>query len=232
MRPKANGEKRLILNLKSLNKYIITKHFKLEDHRTVAGLINGNCFMCTIDMKDAYFLISVYKPHRKYLRFEFMEQIYQYSCMPFGRNCAPLVFTKLMKPIIANLRSKNYKSVLYLDDFLLLGDSYSKCLENTKVTIKLLEELGFIINYNKSCIIPKQKIVYLGFPYDSTDMSISLSPEKRIKIIKLLNKFSINSSFENKEADAESRTLSKETEWSLCNEAYRKIIAEFRHFRI
>lgn len=33
---KSNGEKRFILNLKQLNKYVLAPHFKMEDYRTAS----------------------------------------------------------------------------------------------------------------------------------------------------------------------------------------------------
>nr|CAH7758966.1 unnamed protein product [Callosobruchus chinensis] len=57
--------------------------------------------------------------------------LYEYNyCMPFGINCAPFVFTKLMKPPLAFLRGKGLPSVLYLDDFLLLGRTLEDCRDN------------------------------------------------------------------------------------------------------
>ncbi|XP_045497532.1 uncharacterized protein LOC123695669 [Colias croceus] len=101
---KPNGDKRFILNLKCLNKFIETKHFKMEDYRTASKLITPNCFMATIDLKDAYFLVPVNKMHRKYLRFEYDGVLYEFNCLPFGLCTAPFVFTKLLKPIFEFLR--------------------------------------------------------------------------------------------------------------------------------
>ena len=58
--PKPVGSCRLILNLKELNKFIKTQHFKLEDRRTVLKLISPYCFMATLDLKDAYNLVSAF----------------------------------------------------------------------------------------------------------------------------------------------------------------------------
>lgn len=83
--------------------------------------------MCTIDIKDAYFLIPISEKHRKYLRFYFEGQIYEYNCMPFGLNVAPWLFTKLMKPIMTRLTEMGFISVIYLDDILLFGNTYREC---------------------------------------------------------------------------------------------------------
>lgn len=61
---KSNGEKRFILNLKQLNQFITPPNFKMEDYRTAKKkMISSNSFMTTIDIKDAYFLISIDKRH-------------------------------------------------------------------------------------------------------------------------------------------------------------------------
>ncbi|KAJ8978473.1 hypothetical protein NQ317_017001 [Molorchus minor] len=111
--PKPDGSNRLILNLKQLNKYIHTKRFKLEYHKLVRKLISPNCFMAVIDLKDAYYLIPL-KSHRKYYRSKYEDKSY---------NTAPFVFTKLMKPLLAKLRTSNFLSVVYLHDFLLTDKS-------------------------------------------------------------------------------------------------------------
>lgn len=93
--PKPNEKFRLILNLKRLNKFIKKYHFKLEDGRTVTRLMSCACFMGSIDLKDAYYLIPISENHRKYLRFEFQGQLYEYLVLPFVLSVAPFVFTNL-----------------------------------------------------------------------------------------------------------------------------------------
>lgn len=57
--PKADETFRFVLNLKKLNKFILTKHFKLEDGRTAEKLISKNDFLAKIDLENAYFLIPI-----------------------------------------------------------------------------------------------------------------------------------------------------------------------------
>lgn len=102
--PKPNGKFRFILNLKNLNKFITTDHFKIEDLRTVLKLITKNCYMSKIDLKDAYYLIKIHPYSRKFLRFQFEQELYEFNVLPFGLSTAPYIFTKIMKPIIRLLR--------------------------------------------------------------------------------------------------------------------------------
>lgn len=178
--PKPNGRTRFILNLKSLNKSISTKHFKLEDLRTAINLINKGCFMSTIDLKDAYFLIPIHSDHKKYLRFQFDGKLFQFNVLPFGLNTAPFVFTKIMKPVISLLRSCGFLSTIYLDDILLISNTYESCASEVSYTISLLQSLGFIINKEKSTLNPKTNCKFLGFIIDTDKLHVSL-PDEKIK---------------------------------------------------
>nr|CAI5867276.1 unnamed protein product [Callosobruchus analis] len=86
---KSNGKARFILNLKELNYFIETPHFKIEDYRSVLKLITQNSFLASIDMKDAYYMVPVHNSSRKYLRCFFDGKRCQFNCVPFGLNIAP-----------------------------------------------------------------------------------------------------------------------------------------------
>ena len=68
--------------------------------------------------------------------------------------------------------------MFYIEDTLLLGDSYDECFANVKQTADLLDSLGFTIHPRKSVFQPAQDIVFLGFILDSKDMSVRLTPSQ------------------------------------------------------
>lgn len=185
--PKSNGGHRFILNLKQLNKLVSNSHFKMEDHRTASKMIPNQGFMATIDLKESYLLVPINTSHRKYLRFQFEDinsQVltYEFNAMPYGLSSAPRTFTKIMKEVVSHLRYRGFKSVIYLDDILCIGDSFDDCLRNVTETLRLLNCLGFIVNNDKSCLHPQQCCKFLGFMYNSVDMTISLPLQKRNNI--------------------------------------------------
>lgn len=184
--PKSNGDKRFILNLKKLNKHILTQHFKMEDFRTASRLMSPNCYMLNLDLKEAYFLVPIHDDHKKYLRFKFKDNLFEFTALPFGLCTAPYLFTKLLKPVAALLRSQGLLSAIYLDDFLCLAGSYKNCLQNAMQTISLLCRLGFLINYEKSNLVPSKICKFLGFLFNSENMCLELPPEKKQKIFDLV----------------------------------------------
>lgn len=111
IRPKKDGSFRLILNLKQLNESVEYHHFKMENLKNAITLMTPNCFMASIDLKDAYYSVSVSESHRKYLRFIWKNQLFQFTCFPNGLSSAPRIFTKILKPVYATLRSQGHENV-------------------------------------------------------------------------------------------------------------------------
>lgn len=187
--PKSSGGYRFVINLKQLNQFIAAPHFKMEDIRSALSIIRQNDFLAVLDQKDAYHKIAICYRSRKYLRFRWKSKLYQFTCLPFGLNVAPWLFTKIMKPVLAKLRSDGLLSVSYLDDCLLIGRNLEECENNIQVTINTFKSLGLELNYKKSQIIPAQKARYLGFILDSSTMNISIPNERKEKVLGICHRF-------------------------------------------
>lgn len=186
---KSDGvNKRFILNLKQLNKFIYAPHFKLEDIRTALKLVSNGCFLAKIDLRDAYYAINIDHQSRKFLCFDFKGKIYQFTCLPFGLSIAPYIFTKIMKPIIAHLRKQGISCVIYLDDLLLLGKSREECQLAVTISTSLLSSLGFTVNLEKSSLNPSHFCTFLGFVLNSKNMTVELPMAKRKKLLSFLHK--------------------------------------------
>lgn len=102
---------------------------------------------------------------------------------------ASLVFTKIVKPIVNWLRARNAKIVVYLDDFLIFGKTIQECLEFLHLTANLLTYLGFIINWKKSEVKPSRLCKFLGMNINSSNMTLELPMDNRLKIKQLLESF-------------------------------------------
>ena len=124
---KKTGDMRPVINLKPLNQYIQNIHFKMENIQMALNLISPEDFMVSLDLKDAYFSIPIFSLHRKYLRFIWKNQRYEFTCLPFGYSLAPRVFTKVFKPIVSHLRLHGLRIIIFLDDILLVASSKQEC---------------------------------------------------------------------------------------------------------
>ena len=138
LRDKKDGSHRLILNLKGLNKSIIYHHFKMDTLSSVVSLMRPNCFMATIDLKDAYYSVPVCVKHQKFLKFHWKGNYYKFTCFPNCLCCCPRKFTKLIKPIHSSLRLQGHIIAGLIDDNYNQGDTYKECLNTVLATVKLM----------------------------------------------------------------------------------------------
>lgn len=99
-----------------------------------------------------------------------------------GLASAPRVFTKLMKPVVGMLRKTGVRLIVYLDDILIMAESKQFVNQHAQLVLGTLENLGFVVNYEKSVMIPSPQMEFLGFLVDSTTMTLALPREKVRKI--------------------------------------------------
>ena len=133
----------MILNLKELNSFVEYEHFKMESLCSVTDMMTPNCYMASIDIKDAYYTVPIALEHQKYLKFAWRDTLYQYTCLPNGLSSAPRIFTKIMKLVFQTLRKQGHMSSSYIDDCYLQGETYNECADNVDVSTSRLKQLGF-----------------------------------------------------------------------------------------
>ncbi len=86
-------------------------------------------------------LLDNWCSRRQYLRFIWQGQTYQFQALPFGLCTVPRVFRKLLKPVIAFLRTRNVRPLIYLDDILIVGSDINVLQDHTNLVLKLLQSL-------------------------------------------------------------------------------------------
>ena len=180
--PKAGGKLRPCLNLRRLNQFVPNETFKMEGMNTVQQLIRPNCWMASLDIRDAYLHVAIHRNSVDLLRFVCDGQHWRCRAMIFGASVAPRIFTRLMKTLIAPLRDEGMLLVSYIDDCLLLAESEAECRQAFWRLSRWLESFGLLINYEKSEPTPTHRIKYLGFVIDSRAMTFTLPNEKLIKL--------------------------------------------------
>ena len=181
---KKDGGNRPVVNLKPLNQYITYEHFKMEGIHMLRDLLKLGDWLVKIDLKDAYLTVPILINHQKYLRFLWKDSMLEFACLPFGLASAPRVFTKLMKPVVALLRQQGIRLIIHLDDILIMAESSDLVLHQAASALNLLESLGFIVNYEKSHLVPTQEIEFLGLLVNSKNLTLILPGEKLRKIRK------------------------------------------------
>ena len=177
----------MTLNFKNLNQTLEYDHFKIETIHSAAHLIQQNHCILEIDLKDACYSVEILEEHRKDLKFFARSKLLKFIVLPNGLSSGPRKFKKLTKPPIAALRLEGIIIAFYVDDFIILGETYEECLTGSIKTIKMFPCLGFLIYPDKTNFLPAQKITYQGFIFDSVNMLLSVTDDKKNGIQKSCN---------------------------------------------
>jgi hypothetical protein len=176
--PKRNGGFRPVFNLRTLNQFVLSPHFKMESLQQVIKLIHQKDFFTSIDLTDAFLHILVHKNSRRFLRFHWEGRTFQFRTAPFGLSVVPWLFTRLTKPVLLWARRLGIRISAYLDDWILIASTKEQALYQTDLVLCQLRQLGWLINLKKSNLQPSQTLDHLGFQLDSQSMTIRLPGTK------------------------------------------------------
>ena len=128
--------------------------------------------MCTMDIKDMFLHVPIHKSFRKFLRFSWLGKLFEWQVLPFGLRCSPRVVTKILKPVMAFIRTTfSILVTIYIDDILVQASSAEEAHKNAKIVALILMALGWSLNWEKSSFVPCQEILHLGFMINTKNMT-------------------------------------------------------------
>ena len=125
--------------------------------------------------------MPVAQEERKFLRFLWEGQMFQFVALPNDLASAPRIFTKILTPVDAKLRESEHECFPYIDDSFVVADTVKKCQETVKILCQQLDKLGFVIHRERLVIRLTQNLIFFGFHLDSREMKVSPTEEKRQK---------------------------------------------------
>lgn len=169
----------------SINNHMQTTcdSFKYKTIDQVVSMMTTNCFMSTVDIASAYRTIPVRPSDWTYqgVSWSFAggeEQLMVDTHLCFGLRCAPYIFTQVSDFIVNCMIRRGVHRILnYLDDYIIIGDTFEECRDSQQMFIRLLRSLGFGISWKK-CSSPCKVVEYLGINFDSTIMESSIPENK------------------------------------------------------
>jgi hypothetical protein len=112
----------------------------------------------SLDLKDASFHVPIRLDVSPFLRFQFLGKVYQFRVLPFGLSTAPRVFTNILAPVIGMLHHQGIYIYPYLDDCLVVAKFKDQLMRALHLSQEALMNAGFMINLNKSNLVPTQKL--------------------------------------------------------------------------
>ena len=74
----------MILNLERLNESVENSHFKMDNIHTSLKLITKDCWLASLDLKDAYYSVPIHAESQKILKFSYKGKLFQFTAFPNG----------------------------------------------------------------------------------------------------------------------------------------------------
>ena len=89
-------------------------------------------------------------------------KVYMFRALAFGLNVSPCVFTRMLKTVLRHVRRLGIPVNSYLDDWLQPSVSETLSWLHSRRLLKIILDLGFIPNWEKSELVPVQDFVSWG----------------------------------------------------------------------
>ena len=100
------------------------------------------------------------------------------SALPFGLSTAPMEFTVVAKEVKLMALQKGIRIHQYLDDWLVRASTLHTCLQHTQTLVTLCQELGWLVNKEKSELAPKQVFNFVGYQFDLKEGKVRPTEER------------------------------------------------------
>ncbi len=185
--PEKRGGLRPILDLRVLNRALHKLPFKMRTRRRIIKCIQPQDWFAAIELKDAYFHVSILLRHRPFLRFAFEGRAWQYRVLPFRALPVSRVFTKVVEGALTPLREVDVRILNYLDDWLILAQSREQLGDPRDLVLRHLQPVGASGQLGKKQALPCAENLYSrcgvrlgeydGMPHGGTCPSSAELPE-------------------------------------------------------
>ena len=165
--PKEPTGTRLILDVSTLNEYILVPPLTMSNHNTLSRRLVAPAGMASLDLKDAYLHVPIRQNLHRFLALSCWGKLFFFRALPFGLAPAPWIFSKLMEAVLTYLRVEGIDILGYLDDLVLWNPCKLELSRQIQRTIHLLGRLGLTINLIKSSPSPSSSLTWLGVVWDA-----------------------------------------------------------------
>jgi hypothetical protein len=162
--------------------------------------------MVSFDVQDAFHHVAIHPEHIKYFTFKMGGEYWECPVLPFGWTNSPMIFTKVMRQVVAFLRSPrqrvrdfppswhqsglyrywaaNLRPLIlpYLDDVLGALHDKAELTTWTRLVQDVMSDLGIKLKPTKCSWEPTQVMRHLGLLVDSKAGLFMVPPDKVSRI--------------------------------------------------
>jgi len=183
---------RAVYDFKHTNEYQANASCKYETLQDLSQTLRPGDALLSWDIRDAYHHLTVRPTDRTYLAFRTLGRVFVPVTMPFGLRVAPRTWTKVCRPVVAELRRLGFRIIAYVDDF---GGAppaspgapatKAEAVAGFSLVAELLHRLGLYLHPFKGTRDGPQVMQLLGHLIDTRAGIYLLPPERVVKTVAL-----------------------------------------------
>jgi hypothetical protein len=173
------GKRRMCSDLRWPNGFLPDYEFSMENlNRQLKDVVRPGDVMFTTDIAKAYYAAPLEHESSKYICWRHRNKFIRPTILVFGLNLAPMIFTKLMRPMMKFMRCLGVRVLGMIDDYLWATEK-----ENVDQLLKLVQcvmpALGW--EFNDKCVFEAStEATFLGMIID-TNTFVVKAPFDRLK---------------------------------------------------
>nr|XP_034828815.1 uncharacterized protein K02A2.6-like [Maniola hyperantus] len=168
---KKNGQLRVCLDPRNLNEAICRSHYPIPTIDIVRSKLHGASYFSTLDASSGFWVICLDLESSMLCTFNTPFGRYRFKRLPFGINCAPEIFHRIMTETFGVLPGV----MVYADDILVYGKDRQEHDENLQRVFKKAQEVNLKFNKSK-CKFGHTQVKYLGHIFSKN--GVSPDPDK------------------------------------------------------
>lgn len=157
--PKSNGGYRFCVDYRRLNAVTKTDAYPMPRIEELLQSTKKGCVMSSCDLRSGYWQCRVKDQDKTAFVTPF--GTYRFLRMPFGLKNAPATFQRLIDRFRSGSSLKDVIVLTYLDDILVISDSYARHLLDLRAVFDRLRLFKLRANRDK-CVFAREKVKYLG----------------------------------------------------------------------
>ena len=172
-----SGKKRLVQDLRWINGHLPNVKFRMESlHKELGDVVQPMDKLFTTDIAKAYYCLAMHPDAQQYLGWEWKGEYYMPTCLVFGLAPAPRIFTKIMRPMMAFMRSLGVRVLGMIDDYL-WAEKEEAILGVRAAVQTVLPLLGW--SFNAKCEWnPSDEVLMLGMLVNAKKFEVRAPPKK------------------------------------------------------
>ena len=157
---KRDGSHRFCVDYRCLNAVTKMDVFPLPRVDDTLDMLSQTQYFSTLDLTAGYWQVRMDKDSQEKTAFSTYSRHYEFQVMPFGLSNAPATFSRLMETVLVGLNRSC--CLVYLDDVLVIGKSFSEHLLNLRKVFERFHEANLKLKPEKCCLA-SDEVLYLGY---------------------------------------------------------------------